>query len=422
MMTNIQEKAALLSPAIRTLLLGENGCIVRHYTDDETENLIATRQAFGEMEKVFSKYSSGEYKGCRYIDNAETVDVQYELLQGAFSHGAKPGATNPALVAVSGVGVFSVSRTKSDADKTIADFLSARSGKALDATALVSAIDKNDKLFSGRIAGKVAIITGSAQGFGQGIAESMAEEGAYVVIADINEPLAQKLAETICKRYGEGRATAIYVDVTSGESIKELMVKTVLAYGGIDVFVSNAGILKAGSLEEMDCKTFELVTKINYTAYFLGVKYASHYMKIQNRFNESLFSDIIQINSKSGLEGSNKNFAYAGGKFGGIGLTQSFALELVEYNIKVNSICPGNFFEGPLWADPQNGLFAQYLRAKKVPGAKSIADVKKYYESKVPMKRGCTVRDVALAVFYIMEQAYETGQAVPVTGGQVMLR
>ncbi len=144
-------------------------------------------------------------------------------------------------------------------------------------------------------------------------------------------------------------------------------------------------------------------------------------MKIQHDFNHGLFMDIIQINSKSGLEGSNKNFAYAGGKFGGIGLTQSFALELVSWNIKVNAICPGNYFEGPLWADPENGLFAQYLRAGKVPAAKTVEDVKRFYESKVPMNRGCNPEDVVKAILYIIEQHYETGQAVPVTGGQVML-
>ena len=131
--------------------------------------------------------------------------------------------------------------------------------------------------------------------------------------------------------------------------------------------------------------------------------------------------DIIQINSKSGLEGSNKNFAYAGSKFGGIGLTASFALELAPYNIKVNSICPGNFLNGPLWSDPEKGLFVQYLHAGKVPGAKTVEDVRKFYESKVPLGRGCETVDVARAIMYIVEQEYETGQAIPVTGGQIML-
>ena len=132
--------------------------------------------------------------------------------------------------------------------------------------------------------------------------------------------------------------------------------------------------------------------------------------------------DIITVNSKSGLEGSNKNFAYAGSKFGGIGLTQSFAMELAPYGIKVNAVCPGNFLNGPLWSDPVKGLFVQYLNAGKVPGAKTVADVRKYYESKVPLGRGCEIEDVAKAVLYIISQKYETGQALPVTGGQVMLK
>jgi len=92
----------------------------------------------------------------------------------------------------------------------------------------------------------------------------------------------------------------------------------------------------------------------------------------------------------------------------------------VEDGIKVNSICPGNFLDGQLWSDPENGLFVQYLRTGKVPGAKTVEDVKRAYEAKVPMGRGCTVQDVMRAIYYVIEQHYETGQAIPVTGGQLM--
>ena len=144
-------------------------------------------------------------------------------------------------------------------------------------------------------------------------------------------------------------------------------------------------------------------------------------MKIQYKYAPDYFMDIVQVNSKSGLVGSNKNFAYAGSKFGGIGLTQSFALELVDYNVKVNSVCPGNYFDGPLWSDPEKGLFKQYLLSGKVPGAENMDDVRKFYESKIPMKAGCFPIDVSRAIMYCIEQLYETGQAIPVTGGQVML-
>ena len=200
------------------------------------------------------------------------------------------------------------------------------------------------------------------------------------------------------------------------------MVDQIVAhFGGIDLFVSNAGIVKAGDLNEMTKQNFEFVTAVNYTGYFLCAKYASAVMRLQHKFAPGYMMDIIEINSKSGLLGSKKNFAYAGSKFGGIGLTQSFAMELAEYNIKVNAICPGNYLNGPLWSDPERGLFVQYLNAGKVPGAKTVEDVRKFYEAKAPMNRGCLPIDVARAVMYCVEQKYETGQALPVTGGQVML-
>jgi NAD(P)-dependent dehydrogenase (short-subunit alcohol dehydrogenase family) len=272
------------------------------------------------------------------------------------------------------------------------------------------------------VAEKIALVTGAAQGFGLGLAEALAAEGANVVLADLNAAQARVRAEELGRRFGAERVLALAVDVTDEASVARLVDDTVLAFGGLDLFVSNAGVLRAGSLEETDLGTFEFVNRVNYTAYFLGCRHAARPMKIQHRYAPELWTDIIQVNSKSGLEGSRRNFAYAGSKFGGIGLTQSFALELVEHNIKVNAVCPGNLFDGPLWSDPQTGLFVQYLKAGKVPGAKTVEEVRRWYEDRVPMRRGCTTRDVARAVFYLLEQEYETGQALPVTGGQVMLR
>ncbi len=273
----------------------------------------------------------------------------------------------------------------------------------------------------GRLQGCVAVVTGSAQGFGRGIAEAMAAEGAAIVVADLNAELGEPFAQTLNNSHGEGSAIFAPMNVTNLESIETALQTCVRHFGGLDMFVANAGVLKAGGLDEMDEQSFDLVTNVNYKGYFLCAKAAATWMQAQHAINPNHFADIIQINSKSGLEGSKRNFAYAGGKFGAIGLTQSFALELIGENIKVNSVCPGNFFDGPLWSDPENGLFVQYLHTGKVPGAKTVDDVRDFYLAKVPMRRGCTPLDVCKAIFYLYEQTYETGQAIPVTGGQVML-
>jgi len=273
---------------------------------------------------------------------------------------------------------------------------------------------------AGKVAGKTAIVTGGALGFGAGIVRSLVEEGANVVIADINEEDGLALALRISKGR-KNKAWLVPTDVSEPASIQRVILTAVKQFGGIDLLISNAGILHAGSIDEMDVDTFNMMTTVNYAAFFYCVKCVTPVMKLQQAHKKDHYSDIIQINSKSGLAGSNKNFAYAGGKFGGIGLTQSFALELMPYQIKVNAICPGNFFEGPLWSDPERGLFVQYLQAGKVPGATTIEEVKKHYESMVPAKRGCRVEDVTKAIYYLIEQEYETGQALPVTGGQIML-
>ncbi len=273
----------------------------------------------------------------------------------------------------------------------------------------------------GRVSGRIALVTGAAQGFGLGIAEGLVAQGAHVVLADLNAPLARANAERLEASYGAGRALAVAMDVTDEASVAAGVAAAVRQYGGLDVVVSNAGVLRAGAVTSQPAAEFDLVTRVNYRGYFLLVKHTAPVMARQHAANRAWWGDIVEINSKSGLAGSSRNAAYAGSKFGGIGLTQSFALELVGDGIKVNAVCPGNYLDGPLWSDPESGLFVQYLREGKVPGAQTVDDVRHAYEAKVPMGRGCTPADVLEALFYLIAQQYETGQALPVTGGQVML-
>lgn len=266
------------------------------------------------------------------------------------------------------------------------------------------------------VSGRVAVVTGGAQGFGAEIVRGLIGEGCFVYIADLNGEGAARFAAELGHQ-----AKAITVNVAEEDSVAAMFSTIEETTGGVDLVVSNAGIVRAGAVIDQSLRDFALTTDINYTAFFLVCKYAGLLMRRQHLAAPDWWCDIVQINSKSGLVGSNKNGAYAGSKFGGIGLVQSFALEMVDYGVKVNAICPGNFYDGPLWADPEKGLFVQYLRSGKVPGATTVDEVRAFYEAKVPMRRGTTGIDVLRCLYYVVEQQYETGQALPVTGGQVMM-
>lgn len=268
---------------------------------------------------------------------------------------------------------------------------------------------------------KVCVVTGGAQGFGEGIVRELIKNGAIVFIADMNAAGAQKLAAELNAAAARTVAFGVAVNVADENSVQQMVDDIVETVGGIDLFVSNAGVLKAGSVKEMTLKDFRFVTDVNYIGFFLCTKYVAPVMEKMNQPRGNYSTDIVSISSKSALEGSNKNGAYSGSKFGSVGLVQSFAKELVADNTKVNTVCPGNFFDGPLWSDPERGLFVQYLNTGKVPGAKTLEDVRRHYEAQVPMNRGCDSEDVTKAILYSVEQKYETGQAIPVTGGQVML-
>lgn len=256
---------------------------------------------------------------------------------------------------------------------------------------------------------QIVVVTGGAQGLGAAICERLATEGARVVVADVNEAGAQDTAKSI-------QGIGVRVDVTKESDVKALFDRAMADFGRVDVVVANAAILIAEPIAEADAEKWRAVMNVNLFGNFLTMKHACRVMKPRKN------GSIIQINSKSGKKGSAANSAYAASKFGGIGLVQSVALEMAPHGIRCNAVCPGNLLDSPLWTDPQKGLFVQYLKAGKVPGAKSIDDVRQAYVNQVPMRRGCTYEDVCNAVVFLASEQsrYITGVALSVTGGQEM--
>ena len=261
---------------------------------------------------------------------------------------------------------------------------------------------------------KVALVTGGGQGLGQAICWRLAHEGCNVVVADLNEETAIETAAAITaylrdEAKTKRRAIAVKVDVTDEDQVAAMVNRAVEEFGRLDILVSNAGILIAEEISQFPAEKWRAVMNVNLFGYFLCSKHAARVMKEQRA------GVIIQINSKSGKKGSYKNSAYAASKFGGIGLTQSIALDLAEYGVRVNAVCPGNLLDSPLWVD---SLYKQYAKKWGI----TEEQVRQKYVDQVPMKRGCTYDDVSNVVVFLAsdQSSYMTGQAINVTGGQEM--
>ncbi|MCX7704766.1 MAG: sorbitol-6-phosphate dehydrogenase, partial [bacterium] len=238
---------------------------------------------------------------------------------------------------------------------------------------------------------KITIITGAGRGLGEALSYGFAEEGAIICPWDIDQDNLNRVAEKL-QTMGKLGKEAI-VDITDENQVEKEVELIENRFGRIDILIANAGILYSYEITEFPEKIWRNIIEVNLTGYFICAKYVARVMKKQKK------GIIIQINSKSGKKGSYWNSAYAASKFGGIGLTQSMALDLAPFGIRVNAICPGNILESPLW---QTSLFQQYSKKWGI----SVEEVKRKYVEQVPLGRPCTYRDVInVAIFLASERS-----------------
>lgn len=256
---------------------------------------------------------------------------------------------------------------------------------------------------------KVAVVVGGGQTLGAFLSEGLAEAGYRVVVADLNGENARAVAQQINAQQGEQNALGVQVDASQEASVEALAKATDQAFGRVDLLVYNAGTAKASPIWDFSLSDFDLSVKVNLTGYFLTAKHFSRLM-----IRDGIRGRIIQINSKSGKVGSKHNSGYSAAKFGGVGLTQSLALDLADKGITVHSLMLGNLLKSPMF----QSLIPQY--AKKLGISES--EVEQVYIDKVPLKRGCDYQDVlnVLKFYASDEAAYCTGQSINITGGQVM--
>lgn len=250
---------------------------------------------------------------------------------------------------------------------------------------------------------KVVVITGSARGIGFEIGKRFAENGAKIVLSDINEEMVKESAESLTKL--GFTSIGVKADVTKEEDIKNLVVVAKETYGSVDIVINNAGLQHVSPIEEFPTDKFEFMIKIMLTAPFMLTKAVFPIMKEQG------FGRIINVASINGLIGFAGKAAYNSAKHGVIGLTKVSALEGAQHGITVNALCPG-YVDTPL----VRGQMADLAKTRNVPFDQVLEEV---LLPLVPQKRLLDVSEIAdYALFLSSDKAKSvTGQAVVIDGG-----
>ena len=258
------------------------------------------------------------------------------------------------------------------------------------------------------LARRVALVTGGAHGIGRAIALRLAAEGAHVAVADIEGEAAHSLAEELNATHGQGRAMACAMDVTSEREVAEAFRQVRLAYGGLDVLVSNAGVAPVGAIDELSLSDWQRALDINTTGHFLVAREAVRLMREQAKGGSLVFMGTKNVTSPG------KDFgAYSASKAAEVQLARVLAIENGEFGIRSNVVNPDAIFQGSnLWS-------AEVREQRAQAHGISVDDLEEFYRGRNLLKERVTAEDVAEVVLFLAgdRSSKTTGSMIAVDGG-----
>jgi NAD(P)-dependent dehydrogenase (short-subunit alcohol dehydrogenase family) len=254
-----------------------------------------------------------------------------------------------------------------------------------------------------RLAGKVAVITGGAGGIGRAAAKLLTEEGAKVLLVDVNQAALQDAVQTI----GSTVASYIVADTTQPAQVQHFVQTAVERYGGIDIFLANAGIEGVlQSITDYPIEVFDQVMAVNVRAVWLGLKYVIPVMRTRGG------GSIVMTSSTAGIRGGIGLSPYTTSKHAVIGLMRAAALECAPLGIRVNTVNPA-----PIETRMMRSL--EEMRASSAGGAISVEQIKQGFASRIPLQRYGTPEEVARLMLFLAsdESSFCTGGVYMVDGG-----
>jgi 3-oxoacyl-[acyl-carrier protein] reductase len=250
---------------------------------------------------------------------------------------------------------------------------------------------------SKRFEGKVAIVTGAAQGIGAAVAARLASEGAAVAVADLTAERGAETVESIVK--DGGRAVAYGADVSKTEDVQTLVAAVVAEFGRVDILVNNAGITRDNLLFKMTDEDWDSVINVNLRSAFLMSR------EVQKHFVAQKYGKIVSLSSRSAL-GNRGQANYAASKAGVMGLTATLAIELGPFGVNVNAVAPGYIATAMTDATARRiGLDPEQLKTAAA--------------NDTPVRRVGYPEDIAATVAFLAadESSFISGQTIQVNGG-----